>query len=91
MTAERTAERRAVSAAHLYQLLVRDFHAAQDPGCKTCQVPLPIYRAPADETAANWHTGALAPCPYRCHLVIGEIQARLWNGYDLLVEDAARD
>ena len=76
----------AVSAASLYALLSAAFEARRDPRCTTCRAPLPIHRPPLDASNANWHTGVLGICPYRCHLVLGEVQAELWIRYDLRLE-----
>ena len=78
--------RAAVSAATLYALLSQAFQARRDPRCSSCRVPLPIYRPPLDASNANWHTGSLGVCRYRCHLVLGEVQAELWRHYDLRLE-----
>lgn len=83
------AAREAVPAALLYALLVTEFNRKRDPKCSECKVPLPIFRAPADESSANWHTGVLRWCPFRCHLVLGEVQAALWVRYDLASDPGA--
>ena len=79
----RDSQRVMLSPLALYGLLVKEFDRARDPRCTTCRVPLPLFRAPLDASSANWHTGFLAPCAYKCHLALGEAQARLWNHFDL--------
>jgi hypothetical protein len=75
--------REALSAPKLYAMLDREFHAVRDPRCANCRMPLPFYRAPADEFTANWHIGTPKRCERGCHLKIAEILARLWTRYDL--------
>lgn len=80
---ERGKERIVLSTAQLHALVVRDFERMRDPRCETCRTPLPMFREPADELTANWHTGLPAWCRFGFHAVIGEVQARLWERYDL--------
>jgi hypothetical protein len=80
--------RQAVTPATLFAQLAKLFEAERDPRCGHCAAPLPIFRPPPGPYAANWHTGAVRSCAYRCHLVIAEIQARLWSQYDMLQFDA---
>ena len=75
--------REAISAPKLYAMLEREFRAVRDPACSNCRMPLPFYRAPADEFTANWHIGTPKRCERGCHLKIAEILARLWTRYDL--------
>jgi hypothetical protein len=77
--------REVVSPARLYAILHNEFRRLRPPGCERCQLPLPIFRPPPDETAANWHVGTPQTCPDKCHLVIAEITARAWSKYDLEV------
>ena len=77
-------EREALPASKLYAMLTEAFEKARDPQCRRCTMPLPVFRSPADAFAANWHTGVPRYCPFRCHLVIGEVQAMLWVRYDML-------
>lgn len=84
--------REAVPAAKLYGLLVEAFEKVRNPSCRRCTMPLPIFRPPPDPYAANWHIGATRYCPFLCHLVMAEVQARLWTRYDLIpVDPLARD
>jgi hypothetical protein len=76
-------KRQALPAAKLYAMLAEAFEKARDPQCRRCAMPLPVFRSPADSYAANWHTGVPRYCPFRCHLVIGEVQALLWIRYDM--------
>ncbi len=75
--------REAISAAKLYAMLDREFRLVRSPACTNCRMPLPFYRAPADEFTANWHIGTHKRCERGCHLKIIEILARLWTRYDL--------
>src|SRR5512141_2872793 len=75
--------REALSAPKLYALLYREFRAVRNPACPHCRMPLPFYRAPADEFTANWHIGTPRRCERGCHLKIAEILARMWTRYDL--------
>lgn len=75
--------REAISAPKLYALLDREFRIVRDPRCANCRMPLPFYRAPADEFTANWHIGMPKRCERGCHLKIAEILARMWTRYDL--------
>ena len=61
--------RSAISAAHLYAILDREFSAAKPVGCTSCRVPLPYYREPPDEVSANWHIGTPSECPDGCDRV----------------------
>ena len=76
--------RERVPAARLYALLSEAFEKARDPACRRCAMPLPVFRTPPDPAGANWHTGVPRRCPFRCDLVIGEVQAHLWGRYDML-------
>lgn len=78
--------REAVSSGQLYALLMREFKRASGGQCSTCQVPLPVFRAPADDFTANWHIGQAKHCPFKCHLILAEVQAKLWTRYDLASE-----
>jgi len=53
-------------------------------------MPLPFYRAPADEFTANWHIGTPKRCERGCHMKIAEILARMWTRYDLKVRPERR-
>ena len=75
--------REAISAAKLYAILYREFARVRNPACANCRMPLPFYRAPADEFTANWHIGAPKRCERGCHLKIAEIEAKVWTRYDL--------
>src|SRR5689334_20098354 len=75
--------REILSAANLYAKLDREFRQVRDPRCPNCRMPLPFYRAPADEFTANWHIGTPKRCERGCHLKIAEILARLWTRYDI--------
>ena len=75
--------REAIPAAKLYAILYREFARVRNPACANCRMPLPFYRAPADEYTANWHIGEPRHCERGCHLKIAEILARLWTRYDL--------
>jgi hypothetical protein len=79
--------REALSSGQLYALLMQEFRKASDGRCATCQVPLPVFRHPADDFTANWHIGQAKHCPFRCHLVLAEVQANLWTRYDLANEE----
>lgn len=83
------AAREAISSARLYALLMREFQKASDGQCATCQVPLPIFREPADDFTANWHIGQAKHCPLKCHLILAEVQAKLWTRYDLANDEAS--
>lgn len=82
-----SAAREAISSGRLYGLLIREFEKAGGGHCRTCQVPLPVFREPADEFTANWHIGQATECPFKCHLLLAEIQAALWTRYDLALEE----
>jgi hypothetical protein len=82
-----SAAREAISSGRLYGLLMREFEKAGGGGCRTCQVPLPVFREPADEFTANWHIGQAKHCPFKCHLLLAEIQAKLWTRYDLALDE----
>ena len=75
--------RDAITAPKLYAMLYREFRHVRDPRCANCRMPLPFYRAPADEFTANWHIGTPKRCERGCHLKIAEILARMWTRYDL--------
>jgi hypothetical protein len=75
--------RESITAPKLYALLDREFRHVRNPACVNCRMPLPFYRAPADEFTANWHIGTPKRCERGCHLKIAEILARLWTRYDL--------
>jgi len=75
--------REAITAAKLYATLDREFRHVRNPACANCRMPLPFYRAPADEFTANWHIGMPRRCERGCHLKIAEILARMWTRYDL--------
>jgi hypothetical protein len=76
--------RESVPAARLYAMLSEAFEKARDPNCRRCAMPLPVFRTPPDPAGANWHMGAPRQCPFRCDLVIREVQARLWAHYDMI-------
>jgi hypothetical protein len=76
-------QRESLSAAKLYAILDQEFRGVRDARCANCRMPLPFYRAPADEFTANWHIGTPRRCERGCHLKIAEILARLWTRYDL--------
>jgi hypothetical protein len=82
--------REAIPAPRLYALLDREFRRVRDPSCANCRMPLPFYRAPADEFTANWHIGTPKRCERGCHLKIAEIEARMWTRYDLKVRPERR-
>ena len=75
--------RSALSAAHLYAILDREFRAARPAACATCRVPLPYFREPADDVSANWDVGTPAFCEHGCHVIFAELLAKLWTKYDL--------
>ncbi|HUQ28845.1 MAG TPA: hypothetical protein VM051_09645 [Usitatibacter sp.] len=75
--------REAITAPKLYAMLDREFRHVRNPACTNCRMPLPFFRAPADEFTANWHIGTPKRCDRGCHLKIAEILARLWTRYDL--------
>jgi hypothetical protein len=75
--------REAITAPKLYAMLDREFRDVRDPRCANCRMPLPFYRAPADDFTANWHIGTPRRCDRGCHLKIAEILARMWTRYDL--------
>ena len=75
--------RTAVSAAHLYAILDRDFKALRPMACVRCNMPLPYWQSPPDEVSANWTVGTPPTCNHGCHLVIAELVTRLWSRYDL--------
>jgi hypothetical protein len=75
--------REAITAPKLYAMLEREFRHVRNPACSNCRMPLPFYRAPADEFTANWHIGTPKRCERGCHLKIAEILARMWTRYDL--------
>ena len=77
--------RSALSAAHLYAILDREFRAARSPACTECRVPLPYFRKPPDDVSANWEVGTPAFCPHGCHVAFAEVLANLWTKYDLQV------
>jgi hypothetical protein len=85
----RSPGRESVPAARLYALLAEAFERSRDPNCRRCTMPLPVFRTPADPGGANWHTGMPRPCTFGCDLVIREVQAALWERYDMLSFDAA--
>ena len=78
------AGRESVPAARLYALLSEAFESARDPNCRRCAMPLPVFPVPPDPAGANWHMGAPRTCPFRCEIVIREVQARLWARYDMV-------
>jgi len=82
--------REAIPAPKLYALLDREFGRVRGPACANCRMPLPFYRAPADEFTANWHIGTPKRCDRGCHLKIAEILARMWTRYDLKVPPERR-
>jgi len=82
--------REAIPAPRLYALLDREFRRVRHPACANCRMPLPFYRAPADEFTANWHIGTPKRCERGCHLKIAEILARMWTRYDLKVRPERR-
>ena len=84
-----SAAREAISSGRLYGLLMREFEKAGGGDCRTCQVPLPVFREPADEFTANWHIGQAKHCPFKCHLLLAEIQAKLWTRYDLALDEGS--
>ena len=75
--------RSALSAAHLYAILDREFRAARPMACTNCRVPLPYFRDPPDDVSANWEVGTPQFCEYGCHLIFAELLAKLWTKYDL--------
>lgn len=83
------AARESIPAARLYALLSEAFEKARDPACRRCAMPLPVFRTPPDPAGANWHTGVPRHCPFRCDLVIAEVQAILWGRYDMLAFGSA--
>ena len=82
--------REAIPAASLYALLDTEFRQVRNPACANCRMPLPFYRAPADEFTANWHIGTPKHCSRGCHLKIAEILARMWTRYDLKLRPERR-
>lgn len=81
--------REAISSGQLYALLMQEFRKASDGRCATCQVPLPVFRRPPDDFTANWHIGQAKHCPFKCHLVLAEVQTNLWTRYDLANEETS--
>jgi hypothetical protein len=75
--------RTAISAAHLYAILDREFRARRSPSCVDCRAPLPYFRKPPDDVSANWEVGTPHFCPHGCHIVFAELLAELWTEYDL--------
>ena len=75
--------RSAISAAHLYAILDREFRALRPIACTECRAPLPYWRDPPDDVSANWEVGTPAFCKHGCHLVFAELLARLWTRYEL--------
>ena len=82
--------REPLSVPKLYARLDREFQRVRDHACENCRMPLPFYRAPADEFTANWHIGTPKRCERGCHLKIAEILARLWTLYDLKIRPERR-
>ena len=82
--------REAIPAAKLYALLDREFRRVRAYECTNCRMPLPFYRAPADDFTANWHIGTPKRCERGCHLKIAEILARMWTRFDLKVRPERR-
>lgn len=78
--------RTTITAAQLYAILDREFRHLRPKHCQRCRVPLPYYRKPPDDVSANWQIGTPTECPAGCHLVIGEMLARLWTRYDIQPE-----
>ena len=75
--------RTAISAAHLYAILDREFRTHRPMACTECRAPLPYFREPPDEVSANWEVGTPAFCPHGCHIVFAELLAKLWTKYEL--------
>ena len=75
--------RSAISAAHLYAILDREFRALRPAACTECRAPLPYWRDPPDDVSANWEVGTPATCKYGCHLLFAELLAKLWTRYEL--------
>lgn len=76
-------ERSAISSAHLYAILDREFRTLRPRECTQCRAPLPFRRDPPDEVSANWDVGTPAICAHGCHVVFAELLVRLWSKYDL--------
>jgi hypothetical protein len=79
-------QREALTPAHLYAILDREFRAARPIECTQCRAPLPYRRDPPDDVSANWDVGTPAICMHGCHLVFAELLAKLWTKYDLQAE-----
>ncbi len=75
--------RETVTTGQLYAALDREFRKRKAPECRSCRVPLPFYRAPADEVSANWFIGTPSECPHKCQVIIAEVLANLWSQYNL--------
>jgi hypothetical protein len=75
--------RSAISAAHLYAILDREFRARRSMECTQCRAPLPYLRDPPDDVSANWEVGTPQFCPHGCHIIFAELLANLWTKYDL--------
>ena len=75
--------RTTISAAHLYEILDREFRGLKSGECRKCRAPLPIWRRPPDDASANWDIGDLSQCPDGCHRVIAELLMRLSSRYDM--------
>ena len=75
--------RQVLPTAQLYAILDREFRTRKSPECHACRVPLPYYKAAADEVSANWYIGTPSECPHRCQVIIAEVLATLWSQYDL--------
>ena len=79
--------RQTLSMAQLYAILDREFRAKKKPECRSCRVPLPFHRPPADNVSANWYIGTPSDCPHHCQVIIAEVLANLWSQFDLEPEE----
>lgn len=75
--------RTTLSPAQLYAVLDREFRSLRPSACASCRAPVPYWRQPPDDVSANWHIAQPVACAHGCHLVIGEMLARLWSRYDI--------
>jgi hypothetical protein len=79
--------RAAVSAVSLHALLAYEFERRRDGRCRTCRVPVPVFREPLEVTGANWQIEAPPHCPYGCHAVLAQVHESLADQFELRVSD----
>jgi hypothetical protein len=77
--------RSALSAAHLYAILDREFRAARSPACTECRVPLPYFRRRRDECRRTGTWERRPSVPTVATSPFAEVLAKLWTKYDLQV------